>query len=103
MMTSRIAAAHRTAAIAVVACLLTGGRTVVGRGAENHPDVERLDRLEARLDAAEAIRAGKRVQQTLGFYQEAGLWDEAAALFAERAVGEFPDGQWTGREAVRAR
>ena len=41
---------------------------------------ESIDAIEARLDAAEAVRAAKRLQNAYGHYLQAGRWNDAAAL-----------------------
>jgi len=61
----------------------------------------RLDRLEAGVQAAEAVRAVKRLQHTYGQYLGAGLWTEASDLFTEDAVARFKDATVTGKTALR--
>jgi hypothetical protein len=61
----------------------------------------RLDRLEAGVQAAEAVRAVKRLQHTYGQYLGAGLWSEAADLFTEDVLAQFSDVNVTGRAALR--
>jgi hypothetical protein len=60
-----------------------------------------IDALEARLDAAEAVRAVKRLQHAYGHYLQAGRWDDAAALFTTGGSAEFPDGKAQGTAAIR--
>ncbi|MEJ0100866.1 MAG: nuclear transport factor 2 family protein [Pseudomonadota bacterium] len=62
---------------------------------------ESLDSIEARLDAAEGIRAAKRLQNAYGHYLEAGQWNDVAALFTQDATAEFPDGKAQGTAAIK--
>ncbi len=61
---------------------------------------ESIDAIEARLDAAEAVRAAKRLQNAYGHYLQVGRWDDAAALFTRNASVEFPDGKAEGPAAI---
>ncbi len=61
---------------------------------------ESIDSLEARLDAAEAVRAVKRLQHAYGHYLEAGRWNDVAALFAADGSVEFPDVKAQGTAAI---
>jgi hypothetical protein len=61
----------------------------------------RISALEARVAAAEGVRAVKRLQHTYGHYLEAGLWDDLGELFAEDAVGEFGAVTVTGKNNLR--
>jgi hypothetical protein len=62
---------------------------------------ESIDSIEARLDAAEAVRAAKRLQHAYGHYLQAGRWADAAALFTTNGSAEFPDGKAEGTAAIR--
>jgi len=61
---------------------------------------KQIDRLEADAQAAEAIRAVKRLQYAYGHYAEFGLWHDLADLFAEKGVGHYPAGN-LGKEEIR--
>jgi hypothetical protein len=61
---------------------------------------KQITRLEADVQAAEAIRAIKRLQYAYGHYAEFGLWHDLADLFAENGVGHYPAGK-LGKEAIR--
>jgi hypothetical protein len=61
---------------------------------------QRIARLEAGIQKAEAIRAVKRLQCAYGHYAELGLWHDLADLFAENGVGHYPSGV-LGKEAIR--
>ncbi len=60
-----------------------------------------LGHLEAGVQAQEAVRAIKRLQNTYSHYLEAGLWDDLAGLCTDQVSGEFQDATFTGREALR--
>lgn len=61
---------------------------------------DRVARLEALADRAEALRAVKRLQYAYGHYAEFGLWDDLADLFAEKGVGSYPPGK-LGKDKIR--
>jgi hypothetical protein len=60
----------------------------------------RIERLQARLESIESVRAIKRLQYAYGHYVELGLWNDFADLFAADAVTNYQSGV-RGREAVR--
>ncbi len=62
---------------------------------------ESLDSIESRLDAAEGIRAAKRLQHAYGHYLESGQWADAAALFTKDGTAEFPDAKAQGTDAIK--
>ena len=62
---------------------------------------QRMDRLEAGVQAEEAIRAVKRLQYTYGYYLESGLWNDLVDLFAINAVGQFQTVTITGKQRLR--
>jgi hypothetical protein len=62
---------------------------------------QRIDRLEAGVQAEEAIRTVKRIQHTYGHYLESGLWSDLADLFTDNAVGQFQTGAVTGKANLR--
>jgi hypothetical protein len=51
---------------------------------------QQLASLEAGVQAAEAMRAVKRLQHAYAQYQSAGLWSDLADLFTADGVGQFP-------------
>ena len=61
----------------------------------------RVGRLAARVERLEGLRAIKRLQYAYAHYCNAGLWNEAAALFAPDAVATIEDNTFTGRDAIR--
>ena len=64
--------------------------------------VPSLEQLEAGVDAAEAVRAVKRLQHTYGHYLEAGMWDDLADLFTDDATGQFGTETVSGKAQLRA-
>jgi len=62
----------------------------------------RIEALEARALAAEDYRELVNLQGAYGYYVDKGLWDQAAALFAEAGTLEIAGrGIYVGRERVR--
>jgi len=62
----------------------------------------RLDRLETGIQAQEAIRSVKRLQNSYAHYLQSGLWADTADLFTDDAVGEFPGGTVVvGKDGLR--
>jgi hypothetical protein len=62
---------------------------------------QQLAALEAGVQAAESVRAVKRLQHAYAHYQEAGLWSDLADLFTADGVGQFPGREVKGRAALR--
>ena len=64
--------------------------------------LERIARLERRAQAAEDYRDLVNLQGAYGYYVDKGLWDKAAALFAQDGTLEIAGrGVYVGRERVR--
>ena len=62
----------------------------------------RVEKLEQRAQAAEDYRDLVNLQGAYGYYVDKGLWDQAAALFAEEGTLEIAGrGVFVGRERVR--
>ena len=62
----------------------------------------RIERLEARAQAAEDYRDLVNLQGAYGYYVDKGLWDQAADLFAAEGTLEIAGrGVFVGRERVR--
>jgi hypothetical protein len=62
----------------------------------------RIEALEKRAQAAEDYRELVNLQGAYGYYVDKGLWDEAAALFAQGGTLEIAGrGVYVGRERVR--
>ncbi len=64
-------------------------------------DEARLGHLEAGVQAQEAVRAVKRLQNTYSHYLDAGLWDDLADLFTDQASGVFQDATVSGKDELR--
>lgn len=64
--------------------------------------LERIERLEKRAQAAEDYRDLVNLQGAYGYYVDKGLWDKAAALFAQDGTLEIAGrGVYVGRQRVR--
>lgn len=61
----------------------------------------RIEQLGRSVEAAEALRAIKRLQWAYGHYSEFGLWHDFADLFADTGVGHYTQGD-LDREEIRA-
>lgn len=60
----------------------------------------RIERLQARVESIESVRAIKRLQYAYGHYVEFGLWNDFADLFTGDAVTNYQQGAH-GRDGVR--
>jgi len=60
----------------------------------------RVERLQARMERVESLRAVKRLQYAYGHYVELGLWNDFADLFAEDAVTNYQAGV-RGKDVIR--
>jgi hypothetical protein len=69
--------------------------------ADSGSAARRLDRLEAGVQAAESVRAIKRLQHSFAHYLDVGAWSDLADLFTADATGEFGDLKVSGRKALR--
>jgi hypothetical protein len=71
----------------------TWSALVTAQQADSLPAREtKVERLQARIESVESIRANKRVQYDCGHYVELGLWNDFADLFAEDAVTNYQSG-----------
>ena len=57
--------------------------------------------IDAGLRAAEAVRAVKRLQHAYAHYLDAGMWNDAADLFATQATAQFGADAVSGRDGLR--
>ncbi len=73
-------------------CILSFAASAGDNGAQLASLQKEIDRLEADLQGAEAVRAVKRLQYAYGHYAEFGLWHDLADLFAEDGIGHYPAG-----------
>jgi acetyl esterase/lipase len=88
----------------VIAALLA----VLGVGAiahasdQSNADLQsRVSRLAAEVQAAEDVRAIKRLQRAYGFYLDKGMWADLAELFTADAVANYPAGIFVGQDSIR--
>lgn len=65
-------------------------------------DSSGLAEIDAKVQAEEAIRAVKRLQNAYAHYLSDGLWNEAADLFTDEATGIVGTETIRGKEALRA-
>jgi hypothetical protein len=79
--------------MALSALLTAAAALPVTRAVEAQSDggsiQQRLERLEAGVQAEEAVRAVKRLQHTYGHYAEWGLASDLSDLFTDDAIGDF--------------
>jgi len=87
--------------ITSLSCLLAAAPRFVTAEPSGKNNDQRIAQLETGVNAAEAIRAVKRLQHTYGHYLESGLWDDAADLFTSKAIGEFPNETINGKSKLR--
>lgn len=74
---------------------------VAAQRADSLPALERrIDRLQAKVESIESVRAIKRLQYAYGHYVEFGLWNDFADLFTDDAVTNYVQGA-RGRDGVR--
>lgn len=60
-----------------------------------------LGHLAAEVQAAEDIRAIKRLQRAYGFYLDKGMWEDLSVLFTDDAVANYPAGIFIGKASIR--
>jgi hypothetical protein len=60
----------------------------------------RVERLQARIESIDSVRAIKRLQYAYGHYVELGLWNDFADLFTEDAATNYQQGA-RGRTQIR--
>ena len=82
-----------------VACLLTLFPAWWARAQADLPS--RVSRLAAEVQAAEDIRAIKRLQRAYGFYVDKGMWEDLSQLFTADAVANYPAGIFVGKDSIR--
>jgi hypothetical protein len=84
---------------------VTAGLAACGPAAETSGSAgaARLESLERRASLVRDADDIKRLQRAYGYYVDEGMWDEAAALFADDGSIEIGlDGVYIGRERIRA-
>ncbi len=91
----------KTLTLILIVVSLNCGCSITGGDPEELAALQqRIDRLEADIHGAEAIRAVKRLQYAYGHYAELGLWHDFADLFADSGVGYYTTGKLS-REGIR--
>ena len=60
-----------------------------------------LAQVAAKVEAAEGVRAIKRLHNSYAQYVSDGLWNDVGDLFTDDAVGTFPAGVIYGKKALR--
>jgi hypothetical protein len=68
--------------------------------AKEAQSIEGLDDLARDIERTESLRAVKDVQRAYAQYNQFGLWDDMAALFAEGASVMWGDDRVEGRDAI---
>ncbi|HTY48651.1 MAG TPA: nuclear transport factor 2 family protein [Steroidobacteraceae bacterium] len=106
----RLAAAAATMA-AVLLCVAGGaaggpgaaaaGVVAAPAGSADAGLALRVMRLTADVELAEDLRDIEKLQRAYGYYVDKGLWEDAAALFTEDAVANYPAGIYVGRPSIR--
>jgi hypothetical protein len=61
----------------------------------------RVQHLAAEVQAAEDVRAIKRLQRAYGYYLDKGMWEDLSQLFTADAVANYPAGIYVGKESIR--
>lgn len=82
----------------LILSLLCVALAPVARAAEPAPS---LARLEGSMQAAEGVRAVKRLQNAYAHYQDQGLWTDLADLCTDDVVAEFGDTKLKGKAALQ--
>ncbi len=61
----------------------------------------RVRHLAAEVQAAEDLRAIKKLQRAYGYYLDKGMWEDLSQLFTTDAVANYPAGIYVGKESIR--
>ena len=61
----------------------------------------RVQHLAAEVQAAEDLRAIKKLQRAYGYYLDKGMWEDLSQLFTSDAVANYPAGIYVGNESIR--
>src|SRR5689334_6652646 len=88
----------------VIAALLavSGVGAVAHASDRSNADLQsHVSRLAAEVQAAEDVRAIKRLQRAYGFYVDKGMWADLAELFTADAVANYPAGIFVGQDSIR--
>jgi acetyl esterase/lipase len=90
------------ACVASVVLALWGVGVVARASDHQQADLQsRVNRLAAQVQAAEDVRAIKRLQRAYGFYLDKGMWEDLSQLFTADAVANYPAGIFVGKDSIR--
>ncbi len=90
------------ARVLIAIWVLAGVLCVSARAGESAANVQaQIARLAAQVQAAEDVRAVKKLQRAYGYYVDKGMWEDVAALFTDDALANYPAGIFIGRESIR--
>src|ERR1700733_7630980 len=79
----------------------TGSAASAGESSEDAELRARIGQLAAGVQAAEDVRAIKKLQRAYGYYLDKGMWEDLSALFTEDAVANYPAGIFVGKDSIR--
>ena len=79
----------------------TGSAASAGESSEDAELRARVGQLAAGVQAAEDVRAIKKLQRAYGYYLDKGMWEDLSALFTEDAVANYPAGIFVGKDSIR--
>jgi hypothetical protein len=99
MLNRRCCGRLQFAFLVLVACALPGRASLAAESPE-----QQLTQLEAGVQAAEAVRAVKRLQNAYAQFLDAGQWSDLADLFADNGVVKTPGlspGEVRGKQGLR--
>jgi acetyl esterase/lipase len=92
------------ASVAFAAVVLCAIGPVTASTGESAADTElraQVGHLAAEVQAAEDIRAIKKLQRAYGFYLDKGMWEDLSVLFTDDAVANYPAGIFVGKDSIR--
>ena len=95
---------HRSVCLilSVFFALLGPSGVPVARAQSTADEIQRrLNKLEAEIVKGEDVSAILRLQRAYGYYVDKGMWEDLADLFAEDAVGNYPNGVYIGKDSIR--
>ena len=88
--------------LVIVTLALGGVLSVPSRASDAPTDIQpRVARLAAQVQAAEDVRALKKLQRAYGYYLDKGMWEDLAQLFTDDAVANYPAGIFVGKDSIR--
>lgn len=75
--------------------------SALARAADAATLQQRVATLQAHVQAAEDMRAIKRLQRAYGYYLDKGMWTDLVEFFTDDAVANYPAGVYVGKESLR--